>query len=51
MGRVLRIRGRGSNKHAHDAEKRAALDTWARTLTTILEPEEAGTVVSFEKRA
>ncbi len=41
----------GYNRYAYDAEKRAALDTWARTLTQILEPNEAGTVVSFEKRA
>ena len=36
------------NRYAYDAEKRAALDTWARTLTNILEPNEAGTIVSFE---
>ncbi len=35
---------------AYDAEKRAALDRRARTLTKILEPQEAGTVVSFEER-
>ena len=39
------------NRYAYDAEKRAALDTWARTLTQILERNEAGTIVSFERRA
>ncbi len=39
------------NRYAYDAEKRAALDTWARTLTKILERDDAGTIVSFEKRA
>ena len=39
------------NRYAYDAEKRAALDTWARTLTKILEANDAGTVVPFERRA
>ncbi len=39
------------NRYAYDTEKRAALDTWARTLTQILETQEAGMIVPFEKRA
>ena len=39
------------NRYAYDSEKRTALDTWAGTLTKILEPDEAGTIVSFEGRA
>ena len=38
------------NRYTYDAEKRAALDSWARTLTKILERNEAGTIVPFERR-
>jgi integrase len=39
------------DRHGHDAEKRIALDAWARVLTVILDGKPAGTVVPFLKEA
>ena len=37
------------DRHGYDPEKRVALETWERTLTTILEEKPAGTVVPFAR--
>jgi integrase len=37
------------DRHSYDAEKRIALDSWARVLTGILESKPAGTVVPFAR--
>lgn len=37
------------DRHSYDAEKRIALDAWARTLTGIIEQKDGATVVAFAR--
>jgi integrase len=37
------------DRHSYDAEKRIALDAWARTLTNIIEQKDSATVVAFAR--
>ena len=39
------------DRHTYDAEKKLALDTWARRLTAILEHKPAANVIPITKRA
>jgi integrase len=39
------------DRHGYDAEKRVALDTWARVLTGTMEGKQAGAVLAFTKGA
>ena len=43
--------GRLLDRHGYDAEKRVAMETWARTLRGIVERKQTGDVVPFTKGA